>query len=206
MTPFLPHRKKHVVNQMRATDGTFMSIQTDTTLAPEDAELDKPLVTVSVQNPFKKLLHWIDQIRRNQSTTFSIKLKLPLIVTITLFVLGVSLVTSSKLFYDWGKLAGLSAVLAMPDPTPAVLILPTATPAPVETTKLGILKGLYTTDTNNPTRYVLEDREGQIIIILAPATLSLKQYIGNRVLLTGMYEETGSTLKIQKGSDIEVLQ
>ncbi len=117
-----------------------------------------------------------------------------------------SMVTSSKLFYDWGKIAGLNAVLAMPEPSPAVIVLPTATPAPVQTTKLGILKGLYAPETENPTRYVLEEKDGTIVIIITPATISLKQYIGSRVLITGLYEKIGSTLHIAKAADIEVIR
>lgn len=192
--------------QARGPDGTFVTLKAVSPELPEDSEIDNPLISVSLNNPFRKLLHWIDQIRRNQSTTFSIKLKLPLIVTITLFVLGISFVTSSKLFYDWGKLAGLHAVLAMPEPTPAIIILPTATPAPVRVTRLGILKGSYTDDTDTPTRYVLEDKEGEITIIITPTGVSLKAYIGSRVLVTGMYDVTGSTVMIRRASDVEVIR
>lgn len=199
-------RKKNAEQQIRRPDGTFVHITSETELAAPDPALDKPLIAVSVNNPFKKLLQWLDQIRRNQNTTFTIKLKLPFIVLLTLFVLAMSFVTSSKLFYDWGRIAGLNAVLAMPEPTPAVILLPTATPAPIQTTKLGTLKGLYGADINNPTRYVLEEKDGTIVIIIVPATLSLKQYIGSRVLITGMYSEIGSTLTIRKTSDIEIIR
>ncbi len=199
-------RKINSEKQIRQPDGTFAKIKVETTQAPADADIDKPLVTVSVENPFRKLLHWIDQIRRKQNTTFSIQLKLPLVVMITLFVLAMSMLTSSKLFYDWGKIAGLSAVLAQPEPTPAIIVLPTATPAPVLVTRLGTLKGLYAGDIDTPTRYALEDREGEILMILAPAGVSLKQYVGTRVLVTGMYVSTDSTLRIRTIRDVEMIR
>ncbi len=199
-------QKKIGTERLRGPDGTFVKIKTETKEAPADSDIDKPLVTVSVQNPFKKLLHWIDQIRRKQNTTFSIQLKLPLVVMITLFVVGISMLTSSKLFYDWGMTAGLRNVMAQPQPTPAIIVLPTATPAPVLITKLGTLKGIYTSDTETPTRYVLEDRDGMLTIIIATTRISLVQYIGQRVLVTGMYDTEGNTLKIRTAGDVEVIR
>ena len=198
-------RKKNAEKQIRGPHGTFATMTSETQLGAPDPTLDKPLVSVSINNPFKKLLQWLDQIRRNQNTTFTIKLKLPFIVLLTLFVLAMSLVTSSKLFYDWGRIAGLSAVLAMPEPSPAVIVLPTATPAPIQTTKLGILRGLRATDNSTYASYILEDKNGAVTILMAPTTILLKLYVGRRVLITGMYEELNSTLRIQKASDIEVV-
>lgn len=199
-------RKIKAEQQIRRPDGTFVHITSETKLVPADPDLEKPLVAVSVNNPFKKLLQWFDQIRRNQNTTFTIKLKLPFIVLLTLFIHLMSMITSSKLFYDWGKIAGISAVLALPQPTPVVITTPPDNTSAIQTTKLGILKGLYVADTSNPTRYVLEDKKGEILIIVAPATLSLKQYIGNRVLITGEYQEADKTLRVRKTADIEVIR
>lgn len=42
-------------------------------------EFEKPIVSVSVSNPFKKILYWLDQIRKRQTTTFAFKLSIPLI-------------------------------------------------------------------------------------------------------------------------------
>src|SRR3989338_4817525 len=42
-------------------------------------DFEKPLVAVTVNNPFKKILYWLDQIRKHQTTTFAVKLSIPLI-------------------------------------------------------------------------------------------------------------------------------
>src|SRR5207253_1880511 len=54
----------------------------------KDSSLDEPLVSVSINNPFKKILYWLDEIRRKQSTEFDIsaKLKIPLIAWMGFFV------------------------------------------------------------------------------------------------------------------------
>jgi|SRR3989344_3818435 len=41
-------------------------------------EFEKPLVSLTITNPFKKILYWLDQIRRHQTTTVAIKLSIPL--------------------------------------------------------------------------------------------------------------------------------
>src|SRR5216683_4713974 len=43
--------------------------------------LDAPLVSVSINNPFKQMLHWLDDLRKKQTTEFDIntKLKIPLL-------------------------------------------------------------------------------------------------------------------------------
>src|SRR4030042_3318435 len=42
-------------------------------------EFEKPLVSFSISNPFKKILYWLDQIRKKQTTTFVLKVSVPLI-------------------------------------------------------------------------------------------------------------------------------
>ena len=42
-------------------------------------EFEKPLLQVSITNPFRKILYWLDQIRRKQTTTLVIRLSIPLI-------------------------------------------------------------------------------------------------------------------------------
>src|SRR3989338_5730278 len=63
-----------------------------TTDSPAEAgvipEFEKPLVAVTVNNPFKKILYWLDQIRKHQTTTFALKLSIPLIA-LPVVILGV---------------------------------------------------------------------------------------------------------------------
>src|SRR3990172_2093279 len=51
-------------------------------------EFEKPLVSVTITNPFKKILYWLDQIRRHQTTTIALKLSIPLIA-LPVIIVGV---------------------------------------------------------------------------------------------------------------------
>ena len=185
--------------------------------------LDEPLIVV--QNPFKKLLHWLDQIRRKQTTTFDFKISIPLIaLPIFLVVLGGAFLY----FFNLGKQAQVPTG-TQPSPLPVA----TSTPQmPVIVSKVGIIKATYMvlgdtdeqpsvtplppTDTPIPTitpsptmpavsRYVLEDDNHSIFFLITPASLSLQKYINKRVLVTGMYDKSKETITIKKTGDIEEL-
>src|SRR3990167_5325928 len=71
---------------LRDAHGRFVSpkIKTQTTVSsPADVsinpEFEKPVLEVTVSNPLKKILYWLDQIRKRQTTTFAVKLSIPLI-------------------------------------------------------------------------------------------------------------------------------
>ena len=53
--------------------------ETKTPKTDINPEFEKPVVSVSISNPFKKILYWLDQIRKKQTTTFAFKLSIPLI-------------------------------------------------------------------------------------------------------------------------------
>lgn len=59
---------------------------------------DEPLVSVQVNNPFAKIIKWIDQIRRKQTTTFALKVSVPLVA------LPVALFT----FFQLGRMQALN--------------------------------------------------------------------------------------------------
>ncbi len=61
----------------------------DTLKEGPDEFLDKPLVSFSVNNPFKKILVWLKDIRKRQTTTFNFKISIPLIaLPIFLLIVG----------------------------------------------------------------------------------------------------------------------
>lgn len=202
------NQNKQTVEQRQDLGGQVTKITTSIKTA------DQPLVSFTINNPFTKVLKWLDQIRKKQETVFSIQLKMPLIVILSMFVISVSMVTSSKFFYDWGKVVGLQAVLAQP--TPAVIILPTATPAPVLVTKLGILKGTYQdasgneviseqTSVVNPVRFMLEQSDGNFIFVNPVASMNLTKYLNKRILVTGYYDISKNTISVQSSTNIEVI-
>lgn len=198
--------------------------------------LDAPLVVIN--NPFKALLHWLDDIRKKQTTTFDLKVSVPLIaLPIFLIVIGGAL----QYMFTLGQKSVQNSPTSQISPTS-----PTA-PKLIMISKVGIIKGTYSTvladevtptatpqptntpvPTNSPTpspsptftptptftpsptplppsRFVLVDKEEKIFFLLTPTTLSLNKYLNQRVLITGLYDQTKETITIKKLSDIEVL-
>lgn len=237
--------------QLRDANGRFMSNETQ----PEEGiktevefktplkavlkkpdSIDEPLVSLSINNPFKKLLHWFDNIRKRQTTSFDFKIKVPLLALPVFLAFMAGLF---QVFFNLGKIVEKKGAATLPTPTPIVIIQPTITPLPITTSRLGTIKATYqvlnllsptttpviaisndeallsstpspTVSSPTPTpipasRYVLVDKNDQIIFLLVPRTLSLNRYLNERVLITGLYDTTKNTLLINKSSDIEII-
>lgn len=181
-----------------------------------DPSEDKPLISFTINNPLRKLLQWIKEIKRKQTTTFEFKIKVPLIaLPVFMVVLG----SAFTFFFNLGKAAEQQNVQSAPSPTP--IILPTATPAPYVTSKVGVIKATYQvlglmaqadltptaqpTQTPLPSRYVLFDKDENIIFLVTPSNIKLDSYLNKRVLVTGKYDQIKSILSVEKPSDVEVL-
>src|SRR3989338_10019833 len=97
---------------VRDANGRFVKSTSSVSTPPVTPipEFEKPLVSVSVNNPFKRILYWLDQIRRHQTTTFAFKLSIPLIA-IPILVFAI---------FQVGRKAGISFQKAQESPTPAV--------------------------------------------------------------------------------------
>lgn len=103
-----------------------------TTPKKDPKDLDEPLVVIN--NPFHKLLHWLDDIRKKQTTTFDLKISVPLIaLPIFLVVIG----SAMQYMFTLGKQTAI-------DTTPSPTIQPTTSPKPIPISKVGIIKGTYT--------------------------------------------------------------
>lgn len=196
--------------------------------------IDEPLVSFKINNPFKKVLHWLDNVRRHQTTSFDFKIKVPLLaLPIFLAIMG----GAFQAFFTLGKIVEKKEVAALPTPTPIVITQPTIPPQPVIISRLGTIKATYQvlnllspttapiitiseallSSTPSPTissitptpipasRYVLVDKNDQIIFLLAKQTLSLNRYLNERVLITGLYDTIKNTLEVSKSSDIEIM-
>lgn len=243
--------KAHANSMPRDAKGHFIKAGTDpaTTVATEvstqsplptiqkppkkeKGDLDAPLVVIN--NPFRKLLHWFDEIRRKQTTTFDLKVSVPLIaLPIFLIVLG----GAFQYVFTLGK---QTALTNQPTPTPK-----SALQTPIPISKVGIIKGTYATvladevtptllptntpipatPTNTPvpptftptptptltptpippSRFVLVDKDEKIFFLITPTSLLLNRYLNQRVLITGMYDAQKETITIKKSADIEVL-
>ena len=217
-------RSQAAAREIRDEQGHFTGKVKVTTPAVSESPqakqdpLDAPLFSFSINNPFKVLLHWLDSIRKKQDTVLDIKIKFPLVVTLSIAALILGAASSSKVFFDWGKLIGAREIEALPTPTPVVIVKPTATPAPVLTTRLGVLKSTYQlppvspesesavlSPTLPPSRYVLVGKSGQVIFLSFPSNVSVSAYLNKRVLITGYYNEKLNTLSFSSLQDIESL-
>lgn len=180
--------------------------------------LDEPLISVTVQNPLKKLLHWLDQVRRKQTTTFNFKISIPLIaLPIFIVVIG----SAFTAFFNLGKLTAQKDMSFKPTPMP---ILITQAPQPVLISRIGIIKATYqvspslliegenssassssVTPTQIPSRYVLVTGTTQITFLTSTSNTNFGSYLNQRVLVTGLFDKETNILKINKSSDIEIL-
>lgn len=223
--PPMPKISPHLPTSPRDTRGTRASLSKN--------PLDAPLVVIN--NPFKALLHWLDDIRKKQTTTFDLKVSVPLIaLPIFLIVIGGAMqymFTLGKQSVDVtptpqpkadrplaekpimiskvGIIKGTYAVLA-DEVTPTSTPQPTNTPVPSNTptptpTLTPTPSPTITPTPIPPSRFVLVDKEEKIFFLLTPSTLSLNKYLNQRVLITGLYDQTKETITIQKNADIEVL-
>lgn len=152
---------------------------------PINPEFEKPLVQLSITNPFRKILYWLDQIRKRQTTTFAIKLSIPLIaLPVIIFAI-----------FQLGRLSGISFQKTQ--------LLPPATPLPAQPITLsraGILKVAKGVET----RYLLALKNGQIINLQIPDKLDLTKYQNKQILVTGTYSKNTSLLTVTDIAEIEL--
>lgn len=104
-----------------------------------DPTLDKPLVSFQINNPFRKILQWIKEIKNKQTTTFEFKVKVPLIALPVFFaVLGTAFLT----FFNLGKETQKQEVVTHVSPT-QTNVVPTPTISPIIVSKVGTVKATF---------------------------------------------------------------
>lgn len=202
---------------------TEMSAETPAILQKKnyDASLDKPLVSIKVNNPFSKLLHWLDDIRRKQTTTFDLKLKIPLLaLPIVIVLLG----GAFQVFFNLGKSNQKSVQAAIPTPTPVIIVAPAP---PVLISRLGTIKASYqipslvvssvafdassspTTLASptppSPVRFVLVDKNDNLTFLVPNSSVSLQNYVNTKVIVTGLFDSAHDTMQVNTRKDIEIL-
>ncbi|MBI2011270.1 hypothetical protein HYS91_00740 [Candidatus Daviesbacteria bacterium] len=172
--------------QRSKNSGIKTSVKSST--LPPVPELEKPLVQVSITNPLKKIMYWLDQIRRKQTTTFAIKLSIPLI----------ALPVIAIVFFQLGKNFALPKTLdSTPQPSPKASITPSSD---LIISRAGILKIAQ----GKETRYLLNLRDGRIIILEMPPQVDVKKYQNKQILVTGPYNRTTSIMKVEDIAEIEL--
>ena len=157
------------------------------------ADFEKPLVSLSVSNPFKKILYWLDQIRRKQTTTFAVKLSIPLIAIPIIFAAAFSL----------GRVNGIDFVRNLPTNKSGGTVA-TASPSPaagIEISKAGILK---VAKSEFRTSYLLTLSNGAIVILDIPQTINLTKYANKQILVTGIYNKSTNVLRVSDIAEVTI--
>lgn len=120
------------------------TVKTETKAAtppnPPKNPLEEPFVSIQIQNPFKRLLYWLNDVRKKQTTIFEFKLKIPLIaLPVFLVIVGGAM----QAMFSLGKSVEKKETAAVPTPTPIVIVKPTLAPKPILISKLGTIKATY---------------------------------------------------------------
>lgn len=180
----------HAKAQIRDEKGHFIKAKVsvdsraDVKLNPE---FEKPLVKVEITNPFKKILYWLDQIRKRQTTTLAIKLSIPLIA-LPVVILGV---------FSLGRIYGINIQKANASPAPTPVV---ATPSPVVLSRAGTLKIAV----GGTTRYLLSLKNGELVVLDVPPIINLIKYQNKQVLVTGTYNKSTNILKLIDIAEVQV--
>lgn len=181
---FIKTTKINVKTTLTAPDGTVIK-----------PEFEKPLVAVSINNPFKRILYWLDQIRRHQTTTFAIKLSIPLIA-IPIILAGI---------FTLGRYSGISFQKSQSSPLPSIAASPTpdinASPKPdAAISRAGTLRIAV----GAQTKYLLALRNGTLIVLEIPTTIDLAKYKDKQVLVTGTLNSTTGVLSVTDIAEVQI--
>jgi hypothetical protein len=150
----------------------------------ENAELDKPLVSVSVNNPFSWLLKWINYLRKKQTTTFTFRMGVPLIA------LPILIAAFATVFFGLGKITSPKQDTVVEKPTSYLL------------SKTGTLKNI--SEQGEPVYYLILT-DGSAIKLEVPASVDLSKLEGKRILVFGNYVVSTNTVTVDKVADMEIL-
>jgi len=147
--------------QLRDAHGRFIKVQ-KTAAGPALApipEFEKPIIQVTVENPLKKILYWLDQIRKKQTTTFAVKLSIPLIALPVIIFAA----------FQVGRSSVVLPFISNYSPSPTVL----SSPSPVPYSRSGTLK---VAKTASQTKYVLALKNGENVLLEVPSYFELTRY------------------------------
>ncbi len=177
-----------------------------------DTSLDAPLVSVTINNPFKKILYWLNDIRKKQTTEFDInaKLKIPLLA----WAVVIAILFGSVNVFQYFQNAQLTAFLNKNTARSVTVIVPTPVPSPVLLSRIGIIKATYQlnggvfaapTPQSPASKYILVTSINDLTFLTLAPGVSIDQYLNKRVLATGQYDAGKNTLFIKRAEDIEFL-
>lgn len=184
------------MSQSRDEHGRFVSskIKSETIVStpadvPINPEFEKPVLQVTVSNPLKKILYWLDQIRKKQTTTFAIKLSIPLIALPVIIFAA----------FQMGRSSVILPFIKYPPATTNQL--PTTSPSPVPYSRSGILK---VAKTEGQIKYVLALKNGENVLLQIPKNIELTKYQNKQVLVTGIYNRQANVISVLEIAEIEL--
>ena len=175
--------------------GASVNIKSSTPGSDINPEFEKPLVSFSISNPFRKILYWLDQIRKKQTTTFAFKVSVPLIA-LPVFIFAL---------FQVGKWSGLTFT-RFQSATPVASASPTVTGSPspvihIEVSKAGTLK---VAKGASQTRYLLSLRNGTLVPLEIPESINLSKYTNKQVLVTGLQNKETGVISVTDIAEVEV--
>src|SRR3989338_875339 len=176
----------------RDAHGRFIkkTVTVSTPTSNINPEFEKPVLEVRVTNPFKKILYWLDQIRKRQTTTFAVKLSIPLIALPVIIFAAFQVGRSSVV---------LPFIKYPASPTPTLHSSPSSLPVPYS--RSGTLKVAKTKD---QIKYVLAIKNGENVLLEIPENIKLTKYQNKQVLVTGYYNRQANAIKVLEIAEIEL--
>lgn len=151
----------------------------------EEAELEKPFVSVNVNNPLSWMLKWFNQLRKKQTTTITFRLGIPLIA------LPVLVLALAGVFFELGKLTSSGEKEVQENQQTSYTI-----------SRVGRLKLVIE---SSGTVYFLILPSGEALRLMAPSGIDLAKLENKRILAFGKYDLPSNTLSVENIADLEVL-
>ena len=157
-----------------------------------DPDLEKPILELTVSNPFKKILYWLNQIRKRQTTTLAFKLSIPLIAIPVIFAAAFSL----------GRISSLSLLKPFSQPSAS----PSNSPNPSVPQEITISKAgaLRIAKSAAKTTYLLALRNGELVSLEIPPTIDLTKYANKQILVTGTLDKNTNILKVTDIAEVTI--
>lgn len=154
-------------------------------------EFEKPILSVTINNPFRKLLYWINEIKKRQTTTLAFKLSVPLIA-LPVILAGV---------FTLGRFSGISFQKTQTPTTAPITPVQTESKIPITLSRAGTLR---VAKGSTGTRYLLALRNGEIVNLQIPVTIDLTKYANKQVLVTGTQNKTTGVIIVTDIAEIQV--
>ena len=174
----------------RDSHGRFIkkTVTVSTPTSNINPEFEKPVLEVTVSNPFKKILYWLDQIRKRQTTTFAVKLSIPLIALPVIIFAA----------FQVGRSSAILPFLKLASPSPSVALAKEGVPY----SRSGTLKIARMA---NQTKYVLALKNGENVLLEIPENIELTKYQNKQVLVTGYYNRQANAIRVLEIAEIELI-